>query len=56
MIVIEDKGTIKFFEDNKELSITKGFEKLDNIYHNEPLETKKIIRELKRRYLKNEVD
>lgn len=56
MIVIEDKGMIKFFEDGKELSMVKGFEKLDNIYHDEPFETKKIIKKLKRRYLRNEVD
>ena len=54
MIVIEDKGKIKFFEDDKELSMIKGFEKLDSLYYNEPLETKKIIKELKRRYLKDE--
>lgn len=52
MIVIEDKGKIKFFDKDKELTLREGFRQLESIYHNEPLETKKIIDRLREKYLK----
>lgn len=52
MIVIEDKGKIKFFEKDRELTISEGFKRLENIYHNEPVETKKIIKRLREKYFR----
>lgn len=52
MIVIEDKGRIKFFDKDKELTLYEGFKWLESIYHNEPLENRKIIDQLKEKYLK----
>ena len=52
MIVIEDKGNIKFFDKDKELTLHEGFKRLESIYHNEPLETKKVIDHLREKYLK----
>ena len=52
MIIIEDKGQIKFFEKDKELTLREGFKRLETIYHDEPQETKKIINRLREKYLK----
>ena len=52
MVVIEDKGKLKFFKDGREISLREGFKKLEIIYHNEPLETKKVIDRLREKYLK----
>ena len=52
MIVIENKNKIRFFDKNKELTLREGFKQLESIYHNEPLETKKIIDRLREKYLK----
>ena len=52
MVIIEDKGKIKFLEDGKELSLREGFKKLEVIYNNEPLENQKIIDKLKNKYWK----
>lgn len=52
MIVIEDKGMIKFFDKDKEITLYEGFKRLGSIYHNEPLETKKVIDRLREKYLK----
>lgn len=50
MVVIEDKGTIKFYEGEKELTLREGFGRLEEVYSNEPLEVKKVIAQLKGKY------
>ena len=52
MIVIEDKGRLKFLKEGKEISQREGFKQLDVIYINEPQETKKVIDKLKIKYKK----
>lgn len=52
MIVIEDKGRLKFIDKDKELTIREGFKRLDELYSNEPQETRKIINRLKEKYWK----
>ena len=52
MIVIEDKGKLKFLKDGKEISQREGFKQLESIYNNEPQETKKIIDKLRTKYRK----
>ena len=52
VVIIEDKGKIKFLENGKELSLREGFKKLDVIYNNEPLENRKIIDRLRNKYQK----
>ena len=52
MIVIEDKGRIKFFEGDEELSLQKGFEQLELLYSNEPPDAKKVIDRLRDKYKK----
>ena len=52
MVVIEDKGNIKFFDKDKELTLHEGFKRLESIYHNEPLKNKKVIDHLREKYLK----
>jgi hypothetical protein len=51
MYAIEDKDGIHFFRGQKELTLKEGFEYLNKIYSNEPAETKRIIDELKKKYL-----
>jgi len=51
MIVIEDKGTITFLEDGKEISLIDGFKRLETLYPNETLENKRVIKHLKKKYL-----
>lgn len=53
MIVIEDNGKIKFFKDGVEISRKAGFKHLDEVYGNEPQETKKTINRLKEKYYKD---
>ena len=52
MVVIEDRGSIKCVDKDKELTLREGFKRLESIYHNEPLETKKVIDRLREKYLK----
>lgn len=51
MIVIEDKGTIVFLEDGKEIGLVDGFKRLETLYPNETLENKRVIKRLKKKYL-----
>ena len=53
MIVIEDKHQLKFLLNGEEISHKEGFKYLNNIYGNEPQETKKIILQLKEKYYKD---
>ena len=53
MVVIEDKGEIKFFEGGRKLTLREGFKKLEAISVNEPHETKKIIKRLQMKYNKD---
>ena len=50
MIVIEDKGKLKFYEGKTELTMKEGFARLNQIYGTEPQETKRIIDRLKQKY------
>jgi hypothetical protein len=52
MVVIEDKGTLKFTQGEKELSLKEGFARLEHIYKSEPAETRAVIDRLKRKYWK----
>ena len=51
MIVIENKGKLKFFEGERELTMQEGFKRLDQLYINEPIDSKKAIDNLKEKYL-----
>ena len=53
MVVIEDEGTLKFFDGKKELTLREGFTRLDAIYGSEPQETKRIINRLREKYMKD---
>lgn len=52
MHAIEDNGTIKFFEGERELTLKEGFARLEQIYPYEPTEGRNIIDNLKRKYMK----
>lgn len=53
MYAIEDNGKIYFYDGERELSLKEGFDHLECIYPYEPAETKRIIDELKSRYMKD---
>lgn len=50
MIVIEDKGKLKFYDGKTELTMKEGFTRLNQIYGTEPQETRRIIDRLKEKY------
>ena len=53
MIVIEDKGKLKFYEGKYQLTLREGFHRLELIYGYEPQETKRIINRLRDKYAKD---
>ena len=53
MIVIEENNTIHFYRGQTEVSKADGFTYLDKIYSNEPPEVKKVINNLKKKYLRD---
>ena len=52
MVVIEDKGQLKFFEGKNELTLWEGFSRLEQLYMNEPQEVKRVINKLREKYKK----
>lgn len=52
MVVIEDKGKLRFLKDGKEISQREGLKQLESIYNSEPQETKKVIDRLRNKYRK----
>ena len=52
MVIIEDKGKLRFLKDGKEISYQEGFKRLESIYNTEPQETKKVIDKLRTKYKK----
>ena len=50
MIVIEDKGKLKFYKGKTELTMKEGFNRLNQIYRTEPQETRRVIDRLKEKY------
>lgn len=50
MIVIEDKGKLKFYKGKTELTMKEGFNHLNQIYRTEPQETRRVIDRLKEKY------
>lgn len=53
MVLIEDKGKITFTHHGRALTLRQGFNYLDKIYHNEPVEVRRIIDRLKQKYEKD---
>ena len=53
MILIEDNGHLSFTHHGRELTLKQGFNYLDKIYANEPIEVKRIIDNLKQKYQKD---
>lgn len=50
MHVIEDNGTLKFYEGEKELTPHEGFKRLSDLYSTEPSEVRNIIDSLREKY------